>query len=960
MAESESKGKDKKRSAGRHRMLTLMDSALEKRPVQFSLAAVLVVSLALLVGPSLVRSDSAGQKLKVGSPAPENVKASRTFKYHPSDETLERRRAAAAEKVLPVFDNHTDRFALLLSRINLAFEAMARALDTHRLDGAGGVIKPADTPPAAGSAKGKGKGKGKGGKGSKGAGSAKGSAVAATPPPAAPPKHKPPDKKELRKLFANEIGVSVDKATFDHFYKNKFSPDLRAAFLVLIGSAVEQLVMPHRGTLKPFEGRPIVVRYMVRGRVSDRSEKRLEDFSGIQDTQQLAKRIAQRANIHASKLPPKLRKGLVRLAKRMVLGNANLTFNKAETDRRKAAARAAIQAEPRRFIKGEVIVRDGTPVTAEHMRIIAKMESTYSGVSRAQLTLLGIALLIAVLLAVVHRFAGHHFRKLSLRPRDLVCMGLLMMLLLAITRGVLAASDTVDDTAVYPFLLPVAAGAMLVRLLIGAEAAALFAVMLSALAGLALERSGGLGIMLFYLLTSLVGAAGMAKVQSRSSMLRAGLFAGGIGSALGLGLTVISGQLQLSHLFFSVAAGFGGGLIASFVVLAFLPALEWLFGYTTDVTLLELANLNHPLLRDLMLQAPGTYHHSMVVGNLSEAACEAIGANSLLAHVSCNFHDVGKIKNASYFAENLKGGENPHNRLKPSMSALIIRSHVKDGIELLREHGIPQLVVDTAMQHHGTQLIEFFYAKAREQKDDDEEVHESDYRYPGPKPQSREAGVIMLADGVEAAARSLPEPTEDRLRELVQRMINSKFASGQLDQCDLTLRDLHLIAKSFLQVLRGIYHQRPTYPWQRDQTAKKVPADKQRKAPAAAAAGEGAPAREDDEQIEAPQPIRPERKSRQHARAKRESRQHARVKQGARADATGRTVDSASADNQQAAPAERAAASAAPAAAAPAQPEDRGKGEAAAGSAGATETAPEGTGDAQPDIKRLGKRIGLN
>jgi putative nucleotidyltransferase with HDIG domain len=204
----------------------------------------------------------------------------------------------------------------------------------------------------------------------------------------------------------------------------------------------------------------------------------------------------------------------------------------------------------------------------------------------------------------------------------------------------------------------------------------------------------------------------------------------------------------------------------------------------------------------------------MIVGHLSEAACDAIGANGLLARVACFYHDIGKIKNADYFAENFKPSDSPHSRLKPSMSGLIIRSHVKDTIEMLHAHGLPELVIDTATQHHGTTLIEYFYHKALEAKEPDEEVHEEDYRYGGPKPQTREAGIIMLADGVEAASRSLAETSEDRLTGVVQRVINNKFTDGQLDHCDLTLRDMHLIAKSFLQVLRGIYHQRPTYPWQ--------------------------------------------------------------------------------------------------------------------------------------------------
>jgi len=223
-----------------------------------------------------------------------------------------------------------------------------------------------------------------------------------------------------------------------------------------------------------------------------------------------------------------------------------------------------------------------------------------------------------------------------------------------------------------------------------------------------------------------------------------------------------------------------------------------------------------------MLKAPGTYHHSMVVGSLAEAACDAIGANGLLARVAANYHDVGKLKNAPYFAENMRSADNPHHRLKPSMSGLIVRNHVRDGIEMMSQHGLPQLVIDTASQHHGRAMISFFYQKAIEQQDADDEVVEEEYRYPGPRPQSREAGVLMLADGVEAAARSLTEATADRVQALVQRMINKQYTDGQLDHCDVTLRDLHSIAKSFMQVLGGIYHVRPTYPWQRNEEVRRA------------------------------------------------------------------------------------------------------------------------------------------
>ena len=764
MAEQDPK-RERKISA-RHRVIAWLDRALSRRTVQIIASAGTILAVALLIGPSPRGADSLLSELTLGRPAPVTVKANRSFPYMPGDETLRKKRAAAAEKVLPVFDYQWDRGVILLTRVNRAFEAVSAGLKS------------------------------------------------ATGPRAS--------AEELRLRFAEALQMDVAVTQFKPLLEGRFSADVRGAFLLMLGAAIDQFVVAHRGELKPFSGRPIIVRYLLGGRLSDRGEERLDNFSRIKDPVQIRAQIRHQANVHGARLSQRVRDSLAQLVERLVVGNANLTFNQRETRQRKLAAQEAILAESRNYVKGEVIVADGTPVTREHLRIIAAMESTsYRGVTRWQATLIGLCFVVSILLGVVYRFAGQHFRAFRLRPRDFLTTGILLLGLLALTRATATMLGYAGsrELMVYPYLLPIAAGAMLVRLLISAEAAALFAVICGALCGLAIEPGGNLGLMLYYLVTGLVGAAGMTQVQSRATVLRAGLSGGLIGALAVVGLCLIDGVSNAGSALYPPLTAIAGGVLASFMTLALLPALEWLLGYTTDVTLLELANLNHPLLRDLMLQAPGTYHHSMVVGSLSERACEAIGGNSLLAHVASNFHDVGKMKNAPYFAENFKGGENPHNRLKPSMSALIIRSHVKDTIEMLREHAVPDLVIDTATQHHGTSLVEFFYHKALQEKDPDEEVREEDYRYPGPKPQSREAGVIMLADVVEASVRSLADPTEDRLQAVVQRMINSKFTDGQLDQCDLTLRNLHLIAKSFLQVLRGIYHQRPSYPWQRETRA---------------------------------------------------------------------------------------------------------------------------------------------
>ena len=249
------------------------------------------------------------------------------------------------------------------------------------------------------------------------------------------------------------------------------------------------------------------------------------------------------------------------------------------------------------------------------------------------------------------------------------------------------------------------------------------------------------------------------------------------------------------------------------LVFVFMPLVEWAFKYTSDIKLLELANLNHPLLKELIIRAPGTYHHSHIIGILGEAAAEAIGANALLVRVGAYYHDIGKIKKPSYYIENLQEGISPHEGLTPQMSALVVQAHVKEGISLAREYGLPQSIIDMIPQHHGTKKISFFYEKAKELEDPEvETVNEEAFRYPGPKPQSREAGILMLADSTEATVRSLQEKSAARIQQTVATVINRSFAEAQLDECDLTLRDLNEIGKAFVRILLGLYHQRIEYP----------------------------------------------------------------------------------------------------------------------------------------------------
>lgn len=254
------------------------------------------------------------------------------------------------------------------------------------------------------------------------------------------------------------------------------------------------------------------------------------------------------------------------------------------------------------------------------------------------------------------------------------------------------------------------------------------------------------------------------------------------------------------------------GIVSSIIVLGVLPLFEYLFGTITDINLLELADFNHPLLQRLASEAPGTYHHSLVVGNLSEAACRQVGANALLARIGAYYHDIGKLHKPDYFGENQNIKENKHDTLSPVMSKLVIMNHVKEGVELAKKYKLNARLIDFMLEHHGNSLVYYFYRRALESLEEDQEIKEEGFRYPGPKPHSKETAIVLLADSVEAAARALKEPAVAKIEELVHKIINNKFIDGQLDECDLTLKDLDKIAAVFIHVLGGIYHNRITYP----------------------------------------------------------------------------------------------------------------------------------------------------
>ena len=460
-------------------------------------------------------------------------------------------------------------------------------------------------------------------------------------------------------------------------------------------------------------------------------------------------------------------------------------------------------------------------------------------------------LALFISLYLVHRFAYYSFRSYKPRPRDTVSMCLLLVssILIIWTGRLIGLSlNSYFEKSAYfnifsaeslAFAIPYATGGLIIQAILGLHHGVVFALNLT----LILSVYAPLQPILvpYVLCSSLVACLSLSKFRSRSAYTRASFNLILVALPFAFSSIIVEPDLSASDITVRLLGVIINGVLCCSIAAGLTPIFELIGGYVTDMRLIEMATLDHPLLKDLSVQAPGTWNHSMVMGMMVETAAKAIGANSIISRVGAYFHDIGKTKKPLYFVENQIAGENRHDKLSTSMSALIIRSHVKDGIELARKHKLPQTIVDMIPQHHGTSLIEYFYDKACKEAVESgmeaQSVDKSLYTYPGPRPQTKEAGILMLADGIEAAARTISDPTPDRIQGLVQKLINKVFASGELDECELTLKDLHAIAKSFTHVLAGIYHQRVAYA----EPAEKVSEKPSKNPEASGTTEEGAP-----------------------------------------------------------------------------------------------------------------------
>ncbi len=626
-----------------------------------------------------------------------------------------------------------------------------------------------------------------------------------------------PTREELSEL----LGFEVSRSTFSALEKNSFDPVVLNYVYRILTPLFEQGVVSNRELLMAEQHRGVTVRYF-----PTREETGVFDFSRILDLDQARSKIKKAVRLELSSSDRSLENPVIELARGFV--RPNLTFNKSETEERKLAARAEVKPVLFEVKKGEIILREGEKVTTAHLLKLNKLEELKNGRDPFSYTWGNFVIVfLAIALAFTYPLSDDP-KNQHAWYKDLLFMGIMLILITLMVQ--VSTSFSHRDVQLFTkeslfFALPIATGALVISVVLGMRHASVFAVLVSIFAAMI----GGYRLehVIYLLIGSLVGAREALGSRQRSTLFRAGVWVGVMNSILILCFSVKAGLFaEWKPMVGDMVIGFASGFVSGIIATGLVPFIEVLFSYTTDIKLLELSNLNHPLLRDLIVRAPGTYHHSIVTGSLVEAAAEAINANPLMARVGAYYHDIGKMRKPIYFIENQKGIENKHDKLSPNMSSLILISHVKEGVQKAREYKLGRVIKDIIKQHHGTGLITYFFQRAKEKEREshaDYEVDEKNFRYPGPKPQTKEAGLVMLADAVEAAARTLTDPTPARIQGMVQKIITNLFADGQLDECPITLNDLHLIAKSFNRILTGMFHHRIEYPERHESVDKESP-----------------------------------------------------------------------------------------------------------------------------------------
>lgn len=529
----------------------------------------------------------------------------------------------------------------------------------------------------------------------------------------------------------------------------------------------------------------------------------------VTDAQTARTKVAEMVN--SSNLSKNTQRELVQEIARFII-TPNTFYDGKGTEEARALVRE--NTPPVYINKNDVVVLKGDLISDEVYQRLEKLDLLKDKVDYWPQA--GLLLLVALFVSGLYVYMNQVGSALRENNGQLLMLGIIFALNL-IGIKIVALGEMLN----YPYigyLAPVSIGSMLIALLLDTRLALFTSILTSVLASIILNNQSDSIFDFRYGLVTLVmcitAVLSLHKASQRSTILKAGILVSLFALISIVALFLLENHYSLRDVMFAGGFAIAGGLLTVIFVIGLMPFFETFFGILSPLKLVELSNPNHPLLRKLLTETPGTYHHSIMVGNLAEAAAEAIGADGLLCRVGSYYHDIGKTKRPSYFIENQQNVENPHGSMDPSFSKSIIVAHPRDGVEMLKEYKIPKPIRDIAEQHHGTTLLKYFYHKAVQDlgKDTGKQVPEEDYRYPGPKAQSREAAIVGIADCVEAAVRSLRNPTVEQIDSMVQSILKNRLDDGQFNECDLTLKELNTIGKALRETLLGIFHSRIEYP----------------------------------------------------------------------------------------------------------------------------------------------------
>lgn len=523
-------------------------------------------------------------------------------------------------------------------------------------------------------------------------------------------------------------------------------------------------------------------------------EKNIEDnnYEALQNAKNIALEELQSNNLDRS-----LEECLTTIVYSQI--KPNFFIDTEKTEEKIKEAEKSVQKEI--IKKNQIIVKEGEPVTERQIEILEELGLLSNGITKSNVSsFLALAILVALILFIQFSYIYKERVDVFKNTKLITLISSINIIALGLSMGL---------NIISPYIIPVVCGAILMTILIDYRISLvtnlLNLIFISIIVGF------NPSIILLSILSIILGSTAVKKVQQRNDIIYSTGYIAVIIGVLALTIGMISSN-NLKENFIQTGYTLIGVVLSGILAVGLLPFFESIFDVVTNIKLLELSNPNQPLMKKLIMEAPGTYHHSMMVANLAEAAAELVGGNPVIARVGAYYHDIGKTKRPYFFGENQIGRDNPHDKITPNLSTLIILSHTKDGLEMAKEQKIPKVIQDIIVQHHGTTLVKYFYFKAKKEAENPDEIKEEDFRYPGPIPNTKESGILMLADSVEASVRSITDPTKGKIEEMVNNIINDKLNNRQLVDCDLTLKDIEIIRKSFLKTLDGIYHHRIEYP----------------------------------------------------------------------------------------------------------------------------------------------------